>query len=198
MGPMPMPMHTTMTTLLPGWVRVLWIVALAVVAVLHIWHGARVPGQPRWWHSAHIAMALGMIGMYATDPMRQRALYYMLEALFAIIAVALAITAVVVRSRERVLNPLWVVTAVDSAAMSYMAAIMLSPSAVPAAVTWVVVAYLAGDALAWLLDLWDRTVISRDRSIGSIELSGHSTLDIRLTLAVMAASMAYMLAAMTS
>ncbi len=194
-GPMPMPMPTTMLTLLPGWVRVLWIVALAVVAVLHIWHGATTPAQPRWWHGAHTAMALGMIGMYAADPMRQRGLYDVLEVLFAVVAVALVVTAVVVRRRERVLNPLWVVTAVDSAAMSYMAAVMLSPSAVPAAVTWVVVAYLAFDTLAWLLDLWGRALASRDRSVG---LSGHNTLDIRLSLAVMAASMAYMLAAMTS
>jgi Domain of unknown function (DUF5134) len=192
--PMPVPMHS-MTTLLPGWVRVVWVVALAVVAVLHIWHGATMSGQARWWHSVHTAMALGMIGMYATDPMRQRGLYYMLAVLFAVIAVALAVTAIVVRRRERVLNPLWVVTAVDSAAMSYMAAVMLSPSAVPAAVTWVVVAYLACDALAWLLGVWDRAVVSRGPSVA---LSGHNTLDITLTLAVMAASMAYMLAAMIS
>ena len=194
MGPMPMPMPTTMTTLLPGWVRVLWVVALGVVAVLHIWHGATTSGQARWWHGAHTAMALGMISMYAADPMRQRGLYDALEVLFAVIAVALVVTSVVVGRRERVLNPLWVVAAVDSAAMSYMAAVMLSPSAVPAAVTWVVVAYLACDSLAWLLGLWDRALASRGPSVG---LSGHNTLDIRLSLAVMAASMAYMLAAMT-
>lgn len=192
--PMPAPMHTAMTALLPGWVRVVWIVALAAVAVLHIWHGATTPGQPRWWHSAHTAMALGMIGMYATDPMRQRGLYYVLEVLFAGIAVALLVTAVVVRRRERVPNPLWVVTAVDSAAMSYMAAVMVSPSAVPVVLTWVVVAYLACNTLAWLLDLWDRALASRGPSVG---LPGHNTLDIRLSLTVMAASMAYMLAAMT-
>jgi Domain of unknown function (DUF5134) len=189
-----MPMHTTMTSLLPGWVRLVWVVALGVMAVLHIWHGATTSGQARWWHGAHTAMALGMIGMYAAGPMRQRALDNALEVLFAVIAVVLVVTAVVVRRRERVLNPLWVVTAVDSAAMSYLAAVMLSPSAVPAAVTWVVVAYLACDTLAWLLDLWDRALASRGPSVG---LSGHNTLDIRLSLAVMAASMAYMLAAMT-
>jgi hypothetical protein len=67
MGPMPAPstaghMHTM--SMLPGWVRLVWVIALAVAAAVHIWHSATMTGQPRWWHGAHTLMALGMIAMY--------------------------------------------------------------------------------------------------------------------------------------
>jgi hypothetical protein len=190
---MPEHMHSMMT-LLPGWVRLAWVITLAVVAAVHIWHGATMAGQPRWWHGAHTAMAVSMLAMYAADPMHQRDLDRGLVVVFAIITAAIAAAAVLVARREGQLNPLWVAAGVDTAAMIYMAAVMASPSTAQAAVTWIVVAYLGGQTLAWLLGVWDHVLAHRS----SLGLSGHISIDIRLSLAAMAAGMAYMLAAMTS
>lgn len=194
MGSMPGQMHATMS-MLPGWVRLVWVLALAVVAVVHIWHCATMTGQLRWWHGAHTAMAVGMLAMYAADPMRQRGLDRTLVVVFALLTVAIAAATVLVRRREGRLNPVWAATGVDTAAMTYMAAVMAWPSTLPVVVSWIVVAYLGCQVFAWLFGGWDRALAGRRSSLG---LSGPNSLDIRLTLAVMAASMAYMLAAMVS
>ena len=70
-------------------------------------------------------------------------------ALFAVMTVALATTAVVFRRREHVLNPLWVASAVDTLAMTYM---LLPYAAQPAGVRWIFIAYLACQILAWALE----------------------------------------------
>ncbi|MFZ0121089.1 MAG: hypothetical protein WAN20_02855 [Pseudonocardiaceae bacterium] len=210
--------------LLPQWLRIMWAVALAGVLVLHVWHAWSRPGQPRWWHIGHIIMALGMMGMYLLG-MAHPGLYRAGVALFAVMTVALATTAVVFRRREHVLNPLWVASAVDTLAMTYM---LLPYAAQPAGVRWIFIAYLACQILAWALGLWDRVAVlqpalppilpvpttgvtastgrvqavapataipaqSGDRVVG---LTAHCTPAIRVSLAVMAASMAYMLAVM--
>jgi hypothetical protein len=193
-GP-PMPDHVdSMMSLLPGWVRLVWVIAMAVVAVVHIWHGATMAGQPRWWHAAHTAMAVGMLAMYAADPMRQRGLDRAFILIFAIITLAIAAATVLLCRREDRPNPLWVATGVDTAAMMYMATVMASPSTAPRVVTWIVVAYLVCQTFAWLLGLWDRVLAHRP----SLGLADRISIDIRISLAVMAAGMAYMLAAMTS
>lgn len=190
---MPLPATAMTMSLLPWWPRLLWTLALMLVALLHVWHAYAQPGQGRWWHSTHIAMALGMAAMYAADPMDQRALDHTLAVIFGILTLVLLVATVLIRQREHVLNPRWVATAVDTAAMTYMAVLMPSPSDVPAAITWIVVGYLGVETLAWLSGLWDRLPASRSTAIG---LSGHDGIDVRISLAVMTASMAYMLAAM--
>ncbi|MGH3571972.1 MAG: hypothetical protein ACRDUW_09120 [Pseudonocardiaceae bacterium] len=207
--------------LLPQWLRIVWALALAGVVGLHASHAWTLPGQRRWWHTGHIIMALGMIGMYLlgmTHPGLSRAGV----VLFAVATLAVATTAVVVGRREAALNPLWVASAVDMLVMTYM---LLPPAARPAGVSWVLVGYLACQVLAWALGLWDHvpvlpapatlapvrvttpateqghapppaTIIpvrSRDQVLG---LTAHCTPAIRVSLAVMAASMAYMLAVM--
>jgi hypothetical protein len=210
--------------LLPQWLRIVWAVALAGVLLLHVWHAWFVRGQPRWWHVGHIVMALGMMGMYLlgmTDP----GLYRTGVVLFAAMTVALATTAVLLRRREGALNPLWMASAVDMLAMTFM---LLPSAAQPAAVRSVFVAYLTCQMLAWALGLWDYVPVlqpvppppgpvpgpratattrrvqavapitailahNRDRVLG---LTAHCTPAIRVSLAVMAASMAYMLAVM--
>lgn len=208
--------------LLPQWLRIMWAVALAGVALLHVWHVWSIPGQPRWWHGGHIIMALGMMGMYLLG-MSHPSLYWVGVVLFAVLTVALGTTAVVFRRREGVLNLLWVASGVDMLAMTYM---LLPLAAQPADVSWVFVTYLACQMLAWTLGLWDRAPMlqpaaaasvasapattptsrvgqalrpaptvpgSGDRVVG---LTAHCTPAIRVSLAVMAASMAYMLAVM--
>jgi hypothetical protein len=210
--------------LLPQWLRIVWAVALTGVLLLHLWHAWYIPGQPRWWHTGHIIMALGMMGMYLLG-MAHSGLYRAGVALFAIMTLALVTTAVVFRRQERVLNPLWMASAVDMLAMTYM---LLPPAAQPAGVRWVFVAYLACQALAWALDIWDRVPVLQPAppppapvpasrataTTGRIQavapattipgqsggrvlgLTAHCTPAIRISLTVMAASMAYMLAVM--
>jgi len=190
------PMHHdmgSMMTMLPGWVRLLWVIALAVVAVLHIRHAMPMTGQPRWWHGVHTAMAAGMLAMYATDPMRQSGLDRVLFIAFVAITAGLAIATVVIGRREGVGNPVWAASALDSAAMAYMSAIMLWPKAFAPLVSWIVIGYLILAALMWAFGLWARLPGARRPAAG---LCGHQDLDVRLTLAVMAASMAYMTATM--
>jgi Domain of unknown function (DUF5134) len=131
----------------------------------------------------------------AADPMRQRSLDEVLVVVFVIATAAIAAVTVLLYRRERRLNQLWVVAGIDTAAMSYMAAAMASSSTVLVPVTWIVVAYLGCETFAWLLGLWDRAPAQARSSLG---LSGRIGLDIRLTLAVMTASMAYMLIAMAA
>ncbi|MGF6882947.1 hypothetical protein ABIA39_001889 [Nocardia sp. GAS34] len=138
-------------SMLPGWVRVLWTIALLAVALLHVRHAAEAPGQARWWHGTHVVMSLAMAAMYAVDPMRQHLLDRWLATLFAALTVAL-----------------------------------------PRVITWVVVAYLGAATLAWLFRLWDRA----HRAHPTAGLIGHDSLDVRISLAVMTAAMADMLASM--
>ncbi|MCV7220991.1 DUF5134 domain-containing protein [Mycolicibacterium elephantis] len=185
----------SMMPMLPGWIRLLWMLALAVVAAVHIWHGVTMTGQARWWHGAHTVMAVGMLAMYAADPMRQAGLDRALVVVFAVVTVAIAATAAALSRREGRANPLWAATGSDTAAMVYMAVIMAPVLTVSTTVSWVIVAYLGVQTLAWLFGVWERTLSPRRSSPG---LSGPFGYDVRLSLAVMTASMGYMLAAMAS
>ncbi|WP_216892942.1 DUF5134 domain-containing protein [Nocardia alni] len=183
----------SMTTMLPEWVRLVWALVLVVVALLHIWHARSLLGQPRWWHAAHTAMAVGMVAMYAADPMGQIGLDRVLLAIFGALAVVLAVVTIAVGRREGVVNPLWVITGLDTAAMAYMSAVMLWPGTIVHAGTWIVIGYLCVDALAWIFGVWERIPVLERPPVG---LRGHDSLDIRISLAVMAAGMTYMLLAM--
>lgn len=224
MGAMTMP-------LLPSWLRVVWIVALCAVIVLHIAHAWAMPGQRRWWHLGHTAMAAGMALMYALPRMQYTGLYRAGLVLFAVITVATAVTTVVFRWREGRANPLWALSTIDMLAMTYMLA---PPETRPDWVNYAVAGYLAVQTVAWLFGLWDRLPVFRvpvaagngTRTAGSTAVSGfaataehvpaqldadphpevktgpvvgltaHSTIAVHVTLAVMVASMAYMLLVM--
>ena len=215
-GPMPGPMDSMMNmSLLPVWVRAAWAVALVAVALVHVWHARSMSGQPRWWHILHVLMSVGMLAMYAD--MHQRGLNWLIAVVFAAAAAALAVTIGVLRGRERSLNPLWVATTIDMLAMVYMGVIMLPSVRGPATLTWVFVVYLAGQTLAWAGGLWDRFPALRPAAAGAavrvggessnalaaptrptVGLTAHVSIDIRISLAAMAASMAYMLAALAT
>jgi hypothetical protein len=216
MGPMPGPMDSMMNmSLLPVWVWAAWAVALVAVALVHVRHARSMSGQPRWWHIVHVLMSVGMLAMYAD--MHQRALNWLIAVVFAAAAVALAVTIGVLRGRERSLNPLWVATTIDVLAMVYMGVIMRPSVRGPATLTWVFVVDLVGQTLAWAGGLWDRVPVLRRAAAGaavrvdgessnalaaparpSVGLTAHVSIDIRISLAVMAASMAYMLAALAT
>lgn len=220
MGGMSMP-------LLPAWLRFLWVAVVCVVAVVHIGHAWAMPGQRRWWHIGHTLMAGGMALMYALPRMQHPVLYRAGPVVFVVLAVTVTGAALYLRRREGALNPLWVFSAVDMVVMTYM---LLPVSHLLPAVSYLLVAYLSVQFVAWMFGLWDRLPVFRNR-IGAhpggsrapsseatdggsrptllpadshpeastgpvVELTAHSSLAVHITLAVMAASMAYMLAVM--
>src|SRR5699024_2168037 len=197
--------------LLPPWLTVAWSLALMAVVAIHVHHCRMMTGQVRWWHLMHTAMGIGMVAMYVLPVMSDPILAWGGLGIFAALTAALLLTTIVQFRREGALNPLWLATSIDMAAMTYM---FLPMNAQPLLLTWVVIAYLATHTLIWLCDVWARaniftladspgepplpggsagTAVVQRRSLG---LSGKVDLSVRITLAVMAASMGYMLLAM--
>lgn len=245
MAPMPghEHMHHAMSMpLLPGWLRVVWVVVLGVVLLLHAWHAATMRGQCRWWHTGHTIMAAGMAVMYLF--VMVPAVSWVLLMLFTALTVAMAATTVSWWRREQVVNPLWMTATLDMLVMGYMS---LPATARPAAVTWLLVTWLGLQTLAWVFRRWERLPLYRttgeprpgaplplDTAAGDapagagiagagsaapedsgaptgtvttlgaptatgtrrVGLSGRASIDVALSLAVMAASMGYMLVAM--
>ncbi|MGH3492322.1 MAG: hypothetical protein ACRDRL_25795 [Sciscionella sp.] len=224
MGPMG-GMGSMNMALLPDWLRLVLALAMLAVLVLHVWHAAAMAGQARWWHVGHTTMATGMVLMFAVMRTRHAVLYGILLAVFVVALLVVAAVAIGARRREGRLNPLWASAVLDMAAMTYM---LLPPQDRIGALTGVAVAYLAGQAIAWALGLWDRaprlrpaaqtargaeepealdhreagaaTVLARRQHSAErgqrFGLQAHCTPSIRISLAVMAASMGYMLLAM--
>lgn len=201
-------------SLLPMWLRIGWAVALGTAALVHLMHAGARPGQARWWHAGHTLMALGMMTMYLIDCTAHPGMCRLGVMLFGTWAVALAVTALLARRRDGVLNRLWVAAAADALAMTYM----LAPSHA-AAVSLMLVVYLFCQALAWALGLWTRAAVPPRTQVSAalsstaasttavaaaspaaatpaVGLPVHAGPAVRISLAVMAAAMAYMLAAM--
>lgn len=201
------------TPLLPTWLRAAWVTALIAVVVVHLAHAYRLPGQPRWWHIGHVVMAAGMALMYLPPGMHHGHGSRTGVALFLGVAVATAAATAVLWRREAALNPLWVVLALDMLVMAYM---WLPVAARPAGLDVALAAYLGCQVLAWALGLWDRVpVLARSGpapmaagtvatavprpATGATAMVGlivHSSPAVRITLAVMVASMGYMLVVM--
>lgn len=192
--------------LLPSWLRLVWAAALCAVLVLHLVHAWAMTGQRRWWHAGHTLMAAGMTLMYLLPAMTHRPLYTAGTVLFAALTVTLAGATAAFRHREGVLNPLWVTSAADMLVMGYM---MLPATARPGWLTSVLVGYLTIQVVVWALGLWDRAPAFRSPAPAVLDvpantsgaggvatMTAHSAPTVRISLAVMAASMAYMLVAM--
>ncbi|TQJ00964.1 DUF5134 domain-containing protein [Amycolatopsis cihanbeyliensis] len=189
--------------LLPEWLRIVLAAVLCGVAVLHVGHVLAMRGQRRWWHAGHTVMALGMAAMYLLPRMRNEGLYEAGLVLFALFTVAVVIGALLIRRNEGVLNPLWIAAGVDMVAMTYM---LLPMSGRFAPVTYLFVGYLGCQAVAWVTGLWGRVPVLRPVLAGApdapeaaapaVALTAHSAPTVPPSLAVMAATMAYMLAAM--
>lgn len=214
-------MSSDMMSLLPQWLRITWAVAFAGVALTHLWHVWFLRGQPRWWHIGHTLMALGMLLMYLGDRMAHPTWYWAGAAVFGALALASVATAEVMRRRGGTLNPLWMVSALDQVIMLYM---LLPGTLRFAAATYLFVTYLVGQVVAWALGVWGQVPATRPAPIpascgtqsGSVlihpsepgaahpaggpgrtlDLSAHCTPATRMSLAVMAAGMGYMLAVM--
>lgn len=197
--------------LLPAWLRVLWAVLLFAVVVVHTAHANLMSGQRRWWHIGHTAMAAVMMLMYLLPPMSNPGPYRAGLLLFAAGTIALGVGTVVLARREGGVCLLWVASTVEMLAMTYM---LLPMQVRPGAVNYVFALYLAGSALAWALGLWQREPARRERPAVAAaaaqqgqggapaafaepepprpRLTVPGSRDVPVTLAVMSASMAYM------
>ncbi|MFD0803409.1 DUF5134 domain-containing protein [Streptomonospora algeriensis] len=203
--------HAVHMSGLPEWVRIGAALLLAAVAVLHAHHGAHMPGQRRWWHLGHGVMAAGMAAMYLLPRLRYEGLHQGGLVLFALLAAGTVAAAAGLRSREGALNPIWTMSAVDYLAMVYM---LTDPALRPAWLGYAFAAYFACAVLGWIARAFDRLpVFARALPAGAGRASGpallsapplgasegapaRSRVSVALTLAVMAAAMAGMLAAM--
>lgn len=214
--------HDHAMALLPDWLGVTLGVVSLLIVVPHIRHMAVTTGQHRWWHVGHTVMAAGMGQMYLLG-MGNELVNGIGLAVFALITVAMLATTVRCWVSEGKMNPLWIATAVDMAAMAYMYA----PAGMrPTVVTWLFIAYLVGHAITWATGAWGKmpvfavesavmhvepavahssasgtAIVSGDGTATmvprpSLGLSGRKDLGVRVTLTVMALLMAYMLAAM--
>jgi hypothetical protein len=196
------------TNILPSWLAIIWTLAFVAIFVIHLRHMLETHGQRRLWHSGHVLMAAGMAFMFAPssiDHFNVPATFWQLAfANAAGFAVAWILAQVL---SGRVVNLLWVVIAIDLAAMVYM----WSPNGYIAPITWLLVAYFAIQAMLWANNAFRR--LDREHQIPGITrisagTGGTATIsataaealvcesDLRPTMAVMALGMAYMFAAM--
>jgi Domain of unknown function (DUF5134) len=192
------------TDILPSWLAVLWTLAFIAILAIHARHIAQTSGQRRVWHSGHVAMALGMVFMYAPASLDS----YGIPAGFWQIAfadLALGILAWVLYEalQRRPVNVLWLTMAIDMGAMAYM----WSPTGFQAPLTWLLVAYFALQGGLWVTDRMrsvdHRTLWGGGASItpgGAVALDAAEPLvcfsDLRFSMLAMTLGMAYMLAAM--
>lgn len=213
--------------MLPVWLRVVCVVVLGAVVVVHIGHGWARPGQRRWWHAGHVVMAAGMALMYGLPAMGHAVWNRAGLALFSLATIALAAVTVVLRGREGVLNPLWLFSGLDMLAMTYMfVPSSFRPSLLTVVFLAYLAGQVAawGSGLWDRLPVWRRggTGAPAARAVASsvhagvrgpallsaepvaetepepvVGLTLHSTVAVRLTIAVMAAGMAAMLALMS-
>jgi hypothetical protein len=207
-GGMTMSVAHGATNILPEWLAIIWTLVFAAIFVIHLRHVLDTHGQRRLWHSGHVLMALGMAFMFAPtsiDHFNIPATFWQL--LFANAAGVIVAWVLFQILSGRAVNLLWIVIAIDLAAMVYM----WSSNGFVAPITWLLVAYFAIQAGLWATNEFRR--LDREHQIpgfshihvnadGSATMSGAAAeplvceLDLRPTMTVMALGMAYMFAAM--
>ncbi len=197
------------TNILPEWLAIVWALVFVAIFVIHLRHVLDTHGQRRLWHSGHVLMAAGMAFMFAPtsiDHFNIPATFWQLA--FANAAAVMVAWTLAQLLSGRAVNLLWIVIAVDLAAMVYM----WSPNGFVAPVTWLLVAYFAIQAVLWATNTFRR--LDRERQIpgiSRIQINPGGTasvaavaaaeplvceLDLRPTMTLMALGMAYMFAAM--
>jgi len=195
--------HGGATNILPTWLAVIWTLVFIAIFLIHVRHLRETRGQRRLWHSGHVLMALGMGFMFAPSSIDHldipRSFWQLTFAGGSLVIIAWMLTEAIER---RAINALWVVMAIDLAAMVYM----WSSTGYRPAVTWLLVAYFGAQSLLWVSD--------RMRSIDQHTLPGAFSVtaegavgtavaaplicfrDIRASMFAMTLGMAYMFAAM--
>lgn len=143
-------------SLLPAWLGWAWVLALAVVAAVHVRHLVRLPDVTRFWHLGHIVMALGMIAMFwPTGLLLEPPSGLVGRTVFSLAALAVVVWAVVDRARRGRWTLVWPLLAVDMAVMVWMFVTMAplegasAMSAGPPAVNAVLGSWFALETLGW-------------------------------------------------
>jgi hypothetical protein len=197
------------TNILPEWLAIVWALVFVAIFVIHLRHVLDTHGQRRLWHSGHVLMAAGMAFMFAPtsiDHFNIPATFWQLA--FANAAAVMVAWTLAQLLSGRAVNLLWIVIAVDLAAMVYM----WSPNGFVAPVTWLLVAYFAIQAVLWATNTFRRLDHEHQiPGISRIQINPGGTasvaavaaaeplvceLDLRPTMTLMALGMAYMFAAM--
>lgn len=182
--------------LLSARASVVWIAALCAVLVFHCTHIARMHGEHRWYHSAHVIMLVGMLYMYAAVAFGLDWLstdYWII--LYSVTSAAIILWILIRYSQHRSLSNLWLLVLVQQAAMIYMWVPMRDW--VPQ-LSYGLVLYFTLEAVSWLIHAYGRLEPS-----AALPAHGSLTFDPEfnsvfgdLCMTLMAASMAYMFAGM--
>ncbi len=174
-----------------------WIAALATVLLFHCSHLFHMRGEPRWYHSAHVVVLLGMLYMFAGAAF---GLHLLPPSAWTLVYVATS-TAILgwmlIRlARGRSFKKLWAVALVQQVAMIYMWAPMRVWLPL---LTFGFVLYFIAEVVAWLANAYSKleplaTAEAPARHFGG-SLEPRSVFG-DLCMTIMAASMAYMFVSM--
>ena len=190
--------------LLPDWLRIGWVAIYAVILVLHLRHALGMKGQQRIWHSGHSLMALGMVYMFLPGGILALPVVAGV-AVFALAALATGAWVLYALANQRPLDFLWVVLLIDMLGMTYM---FVAQQAALGALLYLFAAYFAVEMGCWVFGAFNQPnpelrVIPAVVGGGTVAVAAEarplaeaSTLEVRLTLGLMAAGMAYMFVAM--
>jgi len=193
-----------LANILPSWLAVIWTLVFLAVFVIHARHLRETTGQRRLWHSGHVLMAVGMAFMYAPssiDHLNIPTSFWQLT--FAGGALTIIAWMLTEAADRRPINTLWIVMAIDLAAMVYM----WSPNGYKPALTWLLVAYFAAQTLLWATDRM-RTIDHHTLPTPTLAITPEGAVtattatplicyrDLRLSMSAMTLGMAYMFAAM--
>jgi uncharacterized protein DUF5134 len=190
------------TNILPQWLAIIWTLIFIAILVVHARHVRDSGGQRRYWHSGHVLMALGMIFMFAPASIDHFNIPSGFWQLAFANAAGIALVWILAQALNgQAINSLWIVIAIDLAAMVYM----WSPTGFQAPITWLLVVYFAVQAALWATD---RMRDADHFTLGGVSVAGGGTLaataakplvcerDLRVSLGAMTLGMAYMFAAM--
>ncbi len=203
MGGMSMSAPHGATNILPNWLAVVWTLVFLVILGVHARHVMQTHGQRRLWHTGHVLMAFGMAFMFAPGSLDHFNIPNGFWPLLFANAAGVVVAWILVKTLYgQPVNGLWAVLAFDLAAMAYM----WSPSGYVAPITWLLVAYFGIEAVLWATNSYrklDERLVIKSGGMnpdGTLTATAVEPLacehDLRLTMALMTAGMAYMFAAM--
>lgn len=129
--------------LLPLWLQVIWVLALAAVTAGHLLTLGFARGQARAWTATHVLMGVGMLYMFLPWSGAPIPAGFWLVAFAGLGALVAAVNVWARGAPERLL---WVLATVDMAAMTYM--FLLFDGGLPV-LTYALVAWYLAAAVGW-------------------------------------------------
>jgi hypothetical protein len=192
------------TNILPEWLAVIWTLVFIAIIVVEVRRLLDSTGQRRLWHAALVLLAFGMAFMFAPasiDHFNIPSGFWQLA--FANGALGILAWMLAQALAGRAINVLWLLTAIDLAALAYM----WSPGGLQGPITWLLVAYFAAQSLLWAGNRM-RSVDRETLLAGGVSLTPDGALaataavpligsrDLRLPMFAMTLGIAYMFAAM--